>query len=66
MSCREKHFGPGAQKCKLKIGMTVIPLTPYGNTLQYGSCWNFKMYVVYKYGLVMRAIVQNICPREFG
>ena len=22
--------------------------------------------IIYKYGLVMRAIVQNICPREFG
>ena len=22
--------------------------------------------ILYKYGLVMRAIVQNICPREFG
>ena len=30
--------------------------------------FNYTMYleIVYKYGLVMRAIVQNICPREFG
>ena len=46
--------------CKGDLRNNSISLKPYLNNM-----YDFVK-ILYKYGLVMRAIVQNICPREFG